>query len=476
VSTDDEFDRPGACGNGCGDDDFDVVDNDAVQATVLAAAIDGNSKVRARLASLASAFEEPYRTVAGIANTSLLAGQFLDRHTLQLQLANQKVFRPTSTGIKELNSTEVMNLIFSSPVQVGQAEAYLEVLEEYQSQKLGKQLKEQMQGLVQQLGDQPLALLAEIERLAAAKVCSKKTDQSSELMEIIPYMQRLVGQQRGNEFLGLDCGFQHLNYLCNGLDTGLLVLAAPPGRGKTTLAWQLACQVAQLNCVPIIFVSMEQSKDELRAKALSRLSKLQYRHILRGRLQSTDAGNIQKLLDAAQTYALFGRHITVVEGDENTTVDVIQQIAQARLAETGADRCFILIDYLQILPIRERDTDRVTNTKERIDLHVSSLRRLARRLDSPVLAISAENRAGYTSRKLDVFKESGGIEYSADIAMILNREGKNKLAKDAEYVALVLTIVKNRNGERGVVKFKFYAERAEFVEIGREELVEDDAA
>ena len=49
--------------------------------------------------------------------------------------------------------------------------------------------------------------------------------------------------------MGLDSGFEHYNQLCNGLDTGLTVLAAPPGRGKTSLLWQIACQAAQLNRV-----------------------------------------------------------------------------------------------------------------------------------------------------------------------------------------------------------------------------------
>ena len=97
---------------------------------------------------------------------------------------------------------------------------------------------------------------------------------------------------------------------------------------------------------------------------------------------------------------------------------------------------------------------------------------MARKLDSPVLAISAENRAGYKSKGMDVFKESGGIEYSADIAMVLTPDLKNLPGPESEYRPMDLNIVKNRNGERGVVKFKFYAKRAEFIETGKEELVE----
>src|SRR5947208_3625329 len=68
-----------------------------------------------------------------------------------------------------------------------------------------------------------------------------------EMLELIPYAGRLERRQTGADFLGLDSGFAHYNRLCNGLDTGLTVLAAPPGRGKTSFLWQIACQAAQLN-------------------------------------------------------------------------------------------------------------------------------------------------------------------------------------------------------------------------------------
>ena len=87
-----------------------------------------------------------------------------------------------------------------------------------------------------------------------------------------------------------------------------------------------------------------------------------------------------------------------------------------------------------------------------------------------MLAISSQNRAGYGSKQLDVFKESGGIEYAADIAMVLTRAKEH--AAHVDYKELRLNVVKNRNGERGVIKFKFYPQRSQFVETGQEALDE----
>ena len=90
---------------------------------------------------------------------------------------------------------------------------------------------------------------------------------------------------------------------------------------------------------------------------------------------------------------------------------------------------------------------------------------MARSLDSPVIAISSENRAGYDSKKLDVFKESGGIEYSSDIAVVMTLNVEATRAAHGNYRVVDLNIVKNRNGDTAVVKFKFYPEYAEFIEF-----------
>jgi replicative DNA helicase len=265
--------------------------------------------------------------------------------------------------------------------------------------------------------------------------------------------------------------------LCNGLDTGLFVLAAPPGEGKTTWLWQTCCQVAEIEQVPVLFVSYEQSKRELRAKVLSRMSRLDYRHILRGRLHADDQENWPRVLQAAERYAGFARHITIVEGDDRTTVDTIRDLAYGLKTSAEASRCLVAVDYLQKVPLKESEAKLVSSTKEKVDLHVSALRRIARDLDSPVVAIASENRAGYgKSRSLDVFKESGGIEYTADIAAIMTRGGGDDVSEGGNCRQEDLNVVKNRNGECGTVVFKFYIRRAEFVEQERRELPEEAGA
>src|SRR5262249_3691900 len=146
----------------------------------------------------------------------------------------------------------------------------------------------------------------------------------SELLRLLPYAAQLERRQTGLDYQGLDSGFGHLNNICDGLNTGLFILAAPPAVGKTTLTWQICCQAADLNRVPVIFISLEQSAEELRAKALARLAGVEYRHLLRGRLQAGDVENWPKVLEALSRYAQFAPYLTIVEGDTATTISAIR--------------------------------------------------------------------------------------------------------------------------------------------------------
>jgi replicative DNA helicase len=452
-------------------------DIEEVQATVLHAAIQGDEACRGQLPLLCASLEEPYRTVAAILIEKMVAGAFVDQNTIRAALEGKKLTRRDLNGkVEELSPHQAVNLICATDVAPGQASAYLPVLFDQLDARRRLELKERAQDLARQFGDNPAQLLREVETLAAEaqRVYGVGSSYLSESLKFLPYLQQLVQLQTGTPFLGLDSGFQLLNQITNGLDTGLTTIAARPSAGKTTLVWQICQQVAKLNRMPVLFISLEQSANELRAKALSRLSKLNSRHLARGRLRSDDPQDLEKLQQAAQEYFKIGPYLTIIEGDDTTSVDTIFEVASAKMARAGKERCLVAVDYLQILPLARADAGRITSARDRIDLHVSALRRMARQLDSPVIAISAENRAGYNSKQLDVFKESGGIEYSSDIAAILTSDREATRSAGGKFRVMDLNIVKNRNGEQGVVKFKFYPERADFVESEKCALPEEE--
>jgi replicative DNA helicase len=453
----------------------DVFDRDEVQALVLIAALEGNDSCREQLPALVSMMDEPYRDIAAIIDERFRSGEFLDRNVLAGVVGRSRLFRRDANGSQcELTASEVMNLLAVDPIQPGQAEEYLDLLKRKTEEQRRQEQKLQMRAVFEQHWDAPEQLQAELGRLATRSTEHGESGGGlqSELQEVVPYMAALEQRQSGAEFQGLDSGFQHLNYICDGLNTGLFVLAAPPGEGKTTLAWQIACQVAAIESLPVIFVSMEQSKGELRDKALARLSGVSNRHIRRGRLEINEPA-WEQVLAAATEYAITGQFIKIIEGDNETCISQIRQDASDFMRRCNATRCLIVVDYLQIIPLEKEEFTGSGSTKDKVDRHVSDLRRLARDLNACVMAISSENRAGYGKKAvMNVFKESGGIEYSADIAAILSRD-KHAEPND-EYRMQDLMIVKNRNGEQGCIRFKFFLAQARFEETERGELQDEE--
>jgi replicative DNA helicase len=319
-----------------------AIDFEEVQSVVVAAALGGDSVCLTQLAELVSGFEEPYRTVACELLRLHEQGAYVDRNVLGAALAHRPLVRTKHGGYSEqLTPRQALALVTTAASQPGQAVAYLGIIRQEIQKRRREEQKTRVTQAVQQLADQPDNMLRELQGIVgsfAAGDTSAEDRHPIELLELIPYAAELESRQRGVEFQGLDSGFQHINYLCNGLDTGLMVIAAAPGTGKTTLVWQMCCQAAELNQLPVIYISMEQSKSELRAKALARLSKQQYRHILRGRFQAKDKDEWPRVLGGLNSYGQnAARHLTIVEGGPNTTLAAVREIVAAKKRSAQAD-------------------------------------------------------------------------------------------------------------------------------------------
>ena len=280
--------------------------------------------------------------------------------------------------------------------------------------------------------------------------------------ELLPaFLGELEERQGGRPFRGLETGFPRLDEVLNGLQAGLYVFAGPPSVGKTTFLKQVADQVAEINCVPVLFVSLEQSAEELRTKTLARLAGVNNRNIVRGDYPSPIEW--AKIKEAASRALETAELLYILEGDKDSTVERIGGYALRILREHGARTCLVCIDYLQKLPVREK----FGTAKDKLDYLASELRRLARRLNSPVLAVSSEARSVYNKARMGAFKESGEVEYSADVAGVMVSERDERQGGRA-IRPVTLSILKNRNGERARIFFNFCLETSSFEERRKE--------
>lgn len=365
------------------------------------------------------------------------------------------------------------------PPKTGPVEAYVEVMADRYQIRVAKYA---IESAIKQLGSEKKPS----EAFRDALDVIHKGDAASVLVGLLNsqktalplYLQDLRDNQATEDFVGLDTGFAHLNRIANGLSEGVFVLGAQPSAGKTTLARQVADNVAELNpTAASLFVSFEQSEGELIAKTLSRLSGQNNRNIIRRRLAENTKG-FRAVEDAVADYSRFADRVFVIEGDETTTAGAIELAVQQIKQRTGVDKVFVVVDYLQIVATEERFPD----PRTKADFLVSTFRRIARRTHSPIMLISALGRTAYNSKDglLSAFKESGGIEYGADLAGVLVRNSKKgedgKEITDSGYYkdeerftempfdVIELHIVKNRNGELGTPKYYFYKQISAFKE------------
>lgn len=268
-------------------------------------------------------------------------------------------------------------------------------------------------------------------------------------------------------------GFKELDkVLEGGLYEGLYILGAISSLGKTTLALQIADQIAQTGQDVVIF-SLEMARNELISKSVSRHTlvdimendgELKHAKTARGittgsRYKYYSREEQAVIENAIETYGKYANHIYIHEGVGDIGTQEIRDTIKTHIAITGA-KPVVFIDYIQILsPADVRATD-----KQNTDKAVLELKRISRDFKLPVLGISSVNRASYnTPATMEMLKESGSLEYGSDCVLGLQLKGvgsssfdvneaKNKNPREIE-----LIILKNRNGATGgKLNFDYY--------------------
>lgn len=276
------------------------------------------------------------------------------------------------------------------------------------------------------------------------------------------YLSRLMAGEitRFREGAHRRTGFENLDAVAGGIYPGLYVLGAISSLGKTTFIHQMGDQLAAAG-EHVLYFSLEQSRLEMVSKSLARLTAQRDIGTAKTSLAIRSGNITPAVLEAVDAYtAAVGDRMSIIEGNFDCTVSAIGEYV-SRYMERNGVKPIVIVDYLQII---QADAQQRRSTKELIDTNVTELKRLSRGRDIPVFVVSSVNRSNYlTPIDFESFKESGGIEYTADVVWglqleVLNDEifGKeNKLkekrekireAKAADPRRVELVCLKNRYG------------------------------
>src|SRR4030095_12353800 len=197
--------------------------------------------------------------------------------------------------------------------------------------------------------------------------------------------RRLQREATGSAVLGVPTGLAQLDNLLGGLNEGLYLLAGPPGMGKTTLALQVAA--AATRDVPVVVVTFEHAPANLPPKLLCARAGVNLRDVQRGYADLTN------LRTAAETWEPVAQRLAVVEGSSQLTVAQVRAQARRAMRQHQAERCLIVVDYLQLWAKVAEDLRGNFSVRERVDMLGGLLCELALSLHSPVLALASQNRS-----------------------------------------------------------------------------------
>ncbi|MFT3756795.1 MAG: replicative DNA helicase [Pseudoxanthomonas sp.] len=259
----------------------------------------------------------------------------------------------------------------------------------------------------------------------------------------------------GGNITGLPTGYTEFDEMTAGLQpTDLLILAARPSMGKTTLALNMAEYAAFKSKKAVAVFSMEMSASQLAMRLMSSVGRVNATRLRTGQLEDEDWSRVTSAIRLLKETKIF------IDDTPALSPDVLR--SKARRLKREHDLGLIVIDYLQLMAVPGNSENRATEISE-----ISrSLKALAKELNVPVIALSQLNRSLETrTDKRPVMadlRESGAIEQDADVIVFIYRdEYYNKESSPDKGLAEVI-IGKQRNGPTGSLKLKFFGEYTRF--------------
>ena len=260
---------------------------------------------------------------------------------------------------------------------------------------------------------------------------------------------------------GVPTGFRSLDNLLAGFQkSDLLILAARPSMGKTSLALNFIEHIAVNSKKNVGVFSLEMSADQLTDRLLCAIGNIDSWRLRTGNLSDTDFGRLHEAMGKLAEAGIFI--------DDSPFVNVMEMRARARRLQMEHGLDFLVVDYLQLMDGTGGKGSNSDNRVQEVSYISRSLKALARELNIPVLALSQLSRAVEQRSpkipQLSDLRESGSIEQDADVVMFIYREDFYNPDTERKHIAEIF-ISKHRNGPTGKAELYFKSEQTKFLDL-----------
>jgi len=260
---------------------------------------------------------------------------------------------------------------------------------------------------------------------------------------------------------GVRTGWRDLDNMTAGLQrSDLIILAARPAMGKTTLSTNLAYNIATKENQPVLIFSLEMSKEQLVDRMLADAASVDAWNIRTGNLSDEDFEKLSHAMGELAEAPIFI--------DDTPGLTVLEMRTKARRIAHDRPLGMIMVDYLQLMQGSSSRGD--GNRVQEVSEISRGLKLIARELNVPVIALSQLSRSVESRSpqipQLSDLRESGSIEQDADIVMFIYREAYYNPETDRANIT-DLIIAKHRNGPTGKVELFFHPERLKFMSVDK---------
>jgi replicative DNA helicase len=264
-------------------------------------------------------------------------------------------------------------------------------------------------------------------------------------------------QSRGGDMVGVPTGFAELDELTHGLHGGqLIILAARPAVGKSTLALDFARNAAIKHKRATVFFSLEMGRAEIAMRMLSAESQIPLQNMRKGSFADSDWTRLAAVRGQINDSPLYI--------DDSPNMTLVEIRAKARRLNQRVPLKMIVIDYLQLMTSGKK----VESRQQEVSEFSRALKLLAKELNIPVIAISQLNRNSEQTKdkkpEISQLRESGSLEQDADVVILLHREAlgerEHPRAGEAD-----LILAKQRNGPTGTVVVAFQGQYSRFMNM-----------